>query len=290
MEVSVTSEVSWQTKLFKLRGMSPVLSKVGSFCMLFVFCHRMKYSKTRAFSVSLGSYFLPLKIIVMGNFVWSQAWVHQFNFILLFLDKRTNGRRSSISCIEVWRHGTTVAPAVEELWMDSLWSSDACPYKQEICCLLDVFFADLLTDLWCFYFETHPSVSDTCAATALEDYLYAAACGQAVPKAKSRISWQAGDVQGKMGSTEDVCLAPRAEEMVICAWEQRQFAFNFSGLQCWQQWWMFMCSIKAWMARAEWPSLSRAGAAGALQPGLRLCVTQRGHWREMWRERETGCW
>lgn len=69
MDVSVTSEVSWQTKLFKLHGMSLVLSTVGSFCMLFVFCHRINYSKTRAFSVSSGSYFLPLKSIVVGNFV-----------------------------------------------------------------------------------------------------------------------------------------------------------------------------------------------------------------------------
>lgn len=97
--------------------------------MLFVFCHKMNHSKTRAFSVSSRIYFLPLKIIVMGNFVWSQAWVHWFNFILLFLDKRNNGRRSSISCIKVWRHGITVAPAVEEFWMDSLWSSDAFPLQ-----------------------------------------------------------------------------------------------------------------------------------------------------------------
>lgn len=39
----------------------------------------------------------------------------------------------------------------------------------------------------------------TCASTALEDYLYAVAREQAVPKAKSHISSQAGDVQGKNG-------------------------------------------------------------------------------------------
>lgn len=60
------------------------------------------------------------------------------------------------------------------------------PYKQEICCLLDVSFDDPLTDFWCFYFETHPTVPDTLAAKALEDYLYAVAREQAVPKAKSR--------------------------------------------------------------------------------------------------------
>lgn len=129
MDVSVASEVSWQSKLFKLHGMSPVLSKVACFCMLFVFCHRISHSKIRAFSVSSGSYFLPLKIIVVGNFVWSQCWVHWFNFILLLRGKRNNGRRSSIFCIKVWRHGIPTAPAVEELWTDSLPSGNAFPVQ-----------------------------------------------------------------------------------------------------------------------------------------------------------------
>lgn len=69
MDVSVTSEPSWQNKIFKLHGVSPVLSKVGSFCMLLIFCHRINHSKIGAFSVSSGRYLLLLKIIVMGNFV-----------------------------------------------------------------------------------------------------------------------------------------------------------------------------------------------------------------------------
>lgn len=60
------------------------------------------------------------------------------------------------------------------------------PCEQQTCCVSAVLPPDPLNDLWCFYFETHPTVQEIHVATDLKDYLYAVAQEQAAPKAKSR--------------------------------------------------------------------------------------------------------
>lgn len=57
-----TLEVSWQTKLIKLYGVSPVLSKSWGFFTLFVFfCHRIKHSKQWSFLSILRKLFSTFK-------------------------------------------------------------------------------------------------------------------------------------------------------------------------------------------------------------------------------------
>lgn len=192
---------------------------------------------------------------------------------VVFLPSRFGGMVSPLPLL--WRScGWTVFEAVMPF-----------PYKHKICCLLDVSFVDLLTDLWWFYFATRPSVSDTCAATALDDYLYAVACERAVPKAKSHISWKIGDVQGKKWGVQRVfvwLLGLKKWQSVLG--NKDNLHLISLGCSAGDSGRCSCVALKPCMTRTERPPLFWAGAAGALQPGLKLCVSEHGHRKEVWRQ------